>query len=709
MTMWSASLLGLLFLAVPVASADTNPLAKVIELLDGLAAKITKEGEAEQKAYEEYIEWCDDFTKEKAFEIKSLTAKKEKLEATISKCTSDIEGCDTKIEELVADIATGEAELKNATLIREKEKADFEAGEAELVDSIDVLDRAIAILEREMAKNPALVQVDATNVKVLMQSMSAVINAAASFSSMDQKKLLALVQSRETDPSSDEAAAEADEAALGAPAAAVYKTHSTSIVDVLEDLKDKAEGELADLRKAETNAQHNYDMLKQSLLDQKAADEKDLADEKGAKAAAEEEKATAEGDLAVTVKALAEAEDALATAQTTCMQVAADHDATVKARAEELEAIATAKKILLDTSAGAVEQTYSLLQVASGSKMTSRTDLANAEVVDIVKRLAREHHSAALAQLASKITAVLRFGAASGDDPFAKVKGLIQELIDRLVAEAAAEAEEKEYCDSEMAKTEEKKSDLEDDIAKLTAKIDKAAATSAKLKEEVKQLQAELAELAKLQAEMDKIRAEQHEAYLTAKADLELGLEGIRKALEVLRNYYGNAALLQDETKFGAFMQQPPLPEKHTKATGAGNSIIGILEVCESDFANNLAKEETQEADAQADYDKITQENKVTKTLKDQDVKYKSAESKSLDKAIGELSSDRESANTELSAVLEYYAKLKDRCIAKPETYEERVRRREAEIAGLKEALRILDEETAFMQRGRRNMRGLSQ
>ena len=199
-----------------------------------------------------------------------------------------------------------------------------------------------------MAKNPALVQVDGTNVKVLMQSMSAVINAAASFSSMDQKKLLALVQSRETDPSSDEAAAEADEAALGAPAAAVYKTHSTSIVDVLEDLKEKAEGELADLRKAETNAQHNYDMLKQSLLDQKAADEKDLADEKGAKAAAEEEKATAEGDLAVTVKALAEAEDALATAQTTCMQVAADHDATVKARAEELEAIATAKKILLD-------------------------------------------------------------------------------------------------------------------------------------------------------------------------------------------------------------------------------------------------------------------------------------------------------------------------------------------------------------------------
>ena len=132
----------------------------------------------------------------------------------------------------------------------------------------------------EMAKNPALVQVYSTNVKVLLHSMTAVINAAASFSSTAQKKLIALVQSQEPDWSGDETATEADEAALSAPAAAVYKTHSTSIVDMLEDLKDKVKSELADLRKVETNAQHNYNMLKQSLEDQKAADEKDLADEK---------------------------------------------------------------------------------------------------------------------------------------------------------------------------------------------------------------------------------------------------------------------------------------------------------------------------------------------------------------------------------------------------------------------------------------------
>merc|ERR1712032_1431772 len=176
------------------------------------------------------------------------------------------------------------------------------------------------------------------------------------------------------------------------------------------------------------------------------------------------------------------------------------------------------------------------------------------------------------------------------------------------------------------------------------------------------------------------------------------GLSGVGKALGVLRDYYGGgAAMLQDSSNFDAFMQQPAMPEKHTKAGGAGDSIINMLEVVESDFSKNLAKEEAQEADAAAVYDKTSQENKVTKTLKEQDVKYKTKEFKGLDKDISDLSSDKGTASTELAAVNEYYAKLKDRCIAKPESYAERKARREAEISGLKDALQVLEEETAFV------------
>merc|ERR1719188_1192656 len=132
-------------------------------------------------------------------------------------------------------------------------------------------------------------------------------------------------------------------------------------------------------------------------------------------------------------------------------------------------------------------------------KMDTRADLAGAEVVTLVKKLAKQEHSAALAQLASRVGAILRYGASAGEDPFVKVRGLISDMISKLEAEAHAEASEKAYCDEQMAKTEAKKAELEEDIGKLTSKIDTVAARSARLKEEVKQLQGELAALAKLQ------------------------------------------------------------------------------------------------------------------------------------------------------------------------------------------------------------------
>merc|ERR1719215_2574142 len=226
----------------------------------------------------------------------------------------------------------------------------------------------------------------------------------------------------------------------------------------------------------------------------------------------------------------------------------------------------------------------------------------NAEVVTVVAKLAQKHHSSALAQLASRIKAVMSFGAADRADVFGKIKALISDMVTKLEKEAESEATEKAYCDEEMAKTEAKKSELEGVVTKLTSKIDLAAAKSAELKGEVKTLSAELAALADEQASMDAIRAEEKAAFDKAKAELSAGIAGVQKAIGVLKDYYeGASSLLQKAGDFDAFMQQPAAPKKHSKSSGAGGSIIDILEVCESDFTKNLADEETQEADAVAE------------------------------------------------------------------------------------------------------------
>merc|ERR1712008_417616 len=149
---------------------------------------------------------------------------------------------------------------------------------------ISEIDRAISILEKEMAKNPAaFAQVYNTKVQNVLQTLSLVADAAA-FSVTDKDRLLAMAQ---VDQGDEE---------FGAPAAAAYKSQSGGIIDVLEDMKEKAESQLAELRKAEEAAKHNYEMLKSSLEAQIAADGKDMKEEKTSKAEAEEGKAEAEGD-----------------------------------------------------------------------------------------------------------------------------------------------------------------------------------------------------------------------------------------------------------------------------------------------------------------------------------------------------------------------------------------------------------------------------
>merc|ERR1719356_319480 len=95
----------------------------------------------------------------------------------------------------------------------------------------------------------------------------------------------------------------------------------------------------------------------------------------------------------------------------------------------------------------------------------------------------------------------------------------------------------------------------------------------------------------------------------------------------------------------------------------------------------------------------MTQQNEIDRTSKEQDVKYKEKESKELDKTAAENRQDRTGVQAELDAILEYLAKIEEQCIAKPEAYAERARRREEEIAGLKQALSILESETALLQR----------
>jgi len=664
----------LALLALPLSQAvEATPVVKVVQLLSDLEAKIIAEGTEAQKVYDDFAEFCEDKSKDLSFDIKTGKNTVAELKAAIAEETSLMESLDAKIADLAASIGTDEADLKAATDIRGKEAADFAMEEKDLLDIIDTLSRAISILEREMSKSGAsMMQIKKANN--LAEALTIMVQASM-LSSADGSKLTALLQSS------------SDDSDVGAPDASVYKGHSGDIIATLEDLKEKAETQLDDLRKKETTAIHNFQMLKQSLEDSIKFATKDMGDAKKDFATAGEKKAAAEGDLDVTSKTLAADIQALADLHHDCMTKASDFEAETKSRAEELKALAIAKKVIKEKTGASSSITYSFNQVSfvQRSKMSSQVDLANFEAVRFIRDLAKKQHSSILAQLAARMASAIR----SNDDPFAKVKGLISDMITKLEEEAAADAEHKAFCDKELAETHTKKVDKTAAIEKLTTAIDAMTARSAQLKQEVAALQTALMELAKEQAEMDKLREEEAALYKKQKADMELGLDGVKTALKVLGEYYGKEG------------------KAHSAALGAGEGIIGLLEVVESDFSKELAEIVATEENAVATYKAETNENEIEKATKEQDVKYKSKEATDLDKEVAEASSDRDAVKAELDAVLKYLASLEKQCIEKAETYAERKAHREAEIAGLKEALTILESETALVQKSHHTLRGV--
>jgi len=290
MTVKCAACLLMAFASQLAQANQVSPITKVVQLLTDMQTKIISEGEATHGIYAEFAEMCEERSKNLQFEIKTGKGEISGLKATINEEMALAESLDTKVEELTASIATDEADLEAATKIRAKESADFMAEEKELSEVIDAIQRAIGILEKEMAKHGAsMMQI--RNAGNLAKTLQMLVEAST-ISSADARGISALVQTQQS----------SDDGETGAPDPAVYKGQSGGIIDTLGDLLEKAESQLAELRNKETASLNEFQMLKQSLEDKIKYETKELEEAKTGIAASNEKKATAEGDLAATTK-----------------------------------------------------------------------------------------------------------------------------------------------------------------------------------------------------------------------------------------------------------------------------------------------------------------------------------------------------------------------------------------------------------------------
>jgi chromosome segregation ATPase len=287
----------------------------------------------------------------------------------------------------------------------------------------------------------------------------------------------------------------------------------------------------------------------------------------------------------------------------------------------------------------------------------------------------------------------MQAASAAQSDPFVKIRGLIDQMITKLQNQAAEEATHDAFCKEETSKSTKNRDVKTGLVSKHQTRIDKAKSATAQLKQEVQDLQDEIGEITNSKSKAAEIRNKENAEYKKASADYKASAEAVTHAIEVMREFYGDkqASLLQSSV---------PAPAFGGARSDSSNGIVSFLEVAQSDFTRLLAEAEATESEAADAFQKLSQDAQVSLATKKADVKGKESEIKSLHVALSNSENDLETSSKELDAVLEYLEKLRPQCTSKAQTYEERKAKRDAEIAGLKDALEILNGEApAFLQR----------
>mmetsp|Transcript_82008 Transcript_82008/g.230805 ORF Transcript_82008/g.230805 Transcript_82008/m.230805 type:complete len:588 (+) Transcript_82008:200-1963(+) len=321
-------------------------------------------------------------------------------------------------------------------------------------------------------------------------------------------------------------------------------------------------------------------------------------------------------------------------------------------------------------------------QLRGGLSLAAR----NSKVAELLGKEGQRLDSTVLSQLAISLLA----------DPFAKVKTLIQQLVERLLAEATAEATKKGFCDEQLARARKDRDYRRMDTEKLDVEIQGLEIKLMELETEIEELTGAIAELRENLKRATEEREADHEQNLETMKEAKAGEAAVANAIFTLKVFYKQAA------KAASFAQISPVNEDTAGAGFEGayqgkqessKGIIGLLDVIKSDFDRTYKTTEAAEQKAHEEFvecDRASRADIGGKETK------KALDEEDEERTTNKIASKMEDLKTNqdlLDDALEKIADLKPTCIDTGMSYEERVAKREEEMEALKKALCILDAE----------------
>jgi len=706
-------------------------IAKVIEMLGEEKDKIKADLAAEEKTMNEYMTWCDDTQTELSYGIKSAKTKIEELTAVIEDNSGQIAALEEEIAGLGNEIAASQADMEEAIAIRKKDHEIFVKAETEQVATVEELEKMGIELKKQMAAftetpppivaegegGAALLQggsspaatfdaflqiknahkkseskttqaTQQARIGKMMRAMKLIVHSV--YPDANDKKMLLSI--REHGVSAFIQQEDAEEPATDAPATGNADAMNAQIAQneknlaAFEELKGKAEESLQRMRDEETKAQSEHDINMMSLKQEITLAEENVADAKKEVGRLSQEKAEAEEELSDVEASKKADEKSLEETTQECTATAEAWAMRQKEAAAEMAAIEKAKEILASRVTVLIQVNLKRNSDDATSDQRSKTQKTRAALIAHFRGLGNKLHSLAMLNLVSL----------AAQDPMQKVKDLLTDLIAKLEKEAKEAADLHKFCQEEKKKTKAAMEKKTMELDKLSTRIEKAEATKKEQEELIAANSEEIASMESGNAEATKIRNEEHANFVKVDTDFTQAAEAVDDAIDALKEYYGDAFFLQtnSETDSTATTSDDAPPSFGGAKKDAAGGIIGILETMGEEFRKTVKENQATEREAVKAFEKLGNENKVALATKEAEIKGAESQIKALEVSLKDNGADLKMVNKEKAAIEEYIAKLKPQCEGRVVPYEERKAKRDAEIAGLKEGLAILEAES---------------
>jgi len=727
-TMW-------LLVLLPFAMASESkisPIEQVLNMLTDLQGKVVITGKEEAKTYDKYACFCKDATEEKTSAIEKGQTDVDTLVGKINSKNSDRNNLDDTKDDLNSEIGKLSKEMEDETAKHHKNKASFKAETDWMKAAIYGIDNAIQDIKGgagHAKKTGSYEHASFVSLKKHMKTLrhSLMVADAMGLGNPEAHREVAALLQRSSQPNSDSKIINVNYEENEELGAAL-----TTLMNLLNDFKSQ----LAQANSEEQKRVFSYDSFMQQRTDAKKLANKNLNKAEAMHAQKTADIAKLNQELTETQATLHDDQAYLKDLIEKCNAKSDEWDQRTKMRQAELAAITTAVNIISekvntgkkikrflqvssqaeDSKApvksadsdddsedeidevtdqegdamflqlGAPRNALSLL--AQSARVEATGDYKSA-LLTLLRTKGTQLHSAMLLRMADRV--------AAGADPFAKIKFLIEELIGRLNQEAADEATHKGWCDTSIGKATTQRDDKAEAIAMLNTQLDNHQTLKAKLEDEIATLTTQIEELEDVKAKFTKARDDEKAENENQIKEAEDGLDAINDAINVLTEFYGEAAKGGEAPSFIQKKQDPTdsgdndLKGDYKGDQSAATGILGMMDVIKSDFERTITETKNEEDKASRDFADLSRTTEISLETKGN---AKSDKESELGETKDKINTELEDLNGNqelLDKALQELMELQPACIETGMSYEDRVAKREQEIESLKQALCILD------------------